>query len=175
MSIPSPAQICQPTQLGIIKEHSSYYWIGENKLQGSAFQSINCYSSPDLVQWTYVGELLSRTNSGDLGPDRVAERPKVLYNEATRKFVMWLHIDDSSYGEAKTGVAVSESVCGEYNYLLVFFTSGCVVPIGGADDIRGSFRPLGHESRDMGLFQDDDGSAYLLSEDVSALPHLGTF
>lgn len=31
---------------------------------------------------------------------------------------------------------------------------------------RGSFQPLGFQSRDMGLFKDDDGSAYLLSEDV---------
>lgn len=34
---------------------------------------------------------------------------------------------------------------------------------------RGSFQPLGFQSRDMGLFKDDDGSAYLLSEDVSVL------
>ncbi|GFF31310.1 hypothetical protein IFM46972_03196 [Aspergillus udagawae] len=131
---------------GIIEIDSTYYWIGENKLNGSAFQSVNCYSSKNLVEWTYVGELLSRQSSGDLGPNRVVERPKVLYNEATRKYVMWMHIDDSSYGEAKTGVATSSSVCGKYTYL-------------------GSFRPLGQQSRDMGLFKDDDGSAYLLSED----------
>ncbi|KAK9548004.1 hypothetical protein V6Z79_008822 [Aspergillus fumigatus] len=125
---------------------STYYWIGENKLNGSAFQSINCYYSENLVEWTYVGELLSRQSSGDLGPNRVVERPKVLYNEATRKYVMWMHIDDSSYKEAKTGVATSSSVCGKYTYL-------------------GSFQPLGQQSRDMGLFKDDDGSAYLLTED----------
>ncbi|KAH1839970.1 hypothetical protein KXV51_004952 [Aspergillus fumigatus] len=131
---------------GIIQVGSTYYWIGENKLNGSAFQSINCYSSENLVEWTYVGELLSRQSSGDLGPNRVVERPKVLYNEATRKYVMWMHIDDSSYKEAKTGVATSSSVCGKYTYL-------------------GSFQPLGQQSRDMGLFKDDDGSAYLLTED----------
>ncbi|RHZ52904.1 glycosyl hydrolase family 43 protein [Aspergillus thermomutatus] len=131
---------------GIIEIDSTYYWIGENKLNGSAFQSINCYSSKNLVEWTYVGELLSRQSSGDLGPNRVVERPKVIYNEATRRYVMWMHIDDSSYAEAKTGVATSSSVCGTYTYL-------------------GSFRPLGYQSRDMGLFKDDDGSAYLLTED----------
>ncbi|KAG2007717.1 hypothetical protein GB937_008367 [Aspergillus fischeri] len=131
---------------GIIEIDSTYYWIGENKLNGSAFQSINCYSSKNLVEWTYVGELLSRQSSGDLGPNRVVERPKVLYNEATSKYVMWMHIDDSSYKEAKTGVATSSSVCGKYTYL-------------------GSFQPLGQQSRDMGLFKDDDGSAYLLTED----------
>lgn len=61
---------------------------------------------------------------------------------------MYLHIDSSNYGEAKIGVATSDSVCGRYTYL-------------------GSWRPLGFESRDIGLFQDDDGAAYLLTEDVS--------
>jgi beta-xylosidase len=100
------------------------------------------------VQWTYVGALLSRTGSGDLGPNRVIERPKVIYNEKTKKYVLWMHVDSSNYGEAKVGVATGDTVCGKYDY-------------------KGSFRPLNHQSRDMGLFKDDDGKAYLLSEDVS--------
>jgi hypothetical protein len=56
-----------------------YYLIGENKLDGSAFQSINCYSSPDLVQWKFENKLLSvGTSGGDLGTGRVVERPHVL-------------------------------------------------------------------------------------------------
>jgi hypothetical protein len=47
---------------------------------------------------------------------------------------------------AKVGVATSTGVCGRYTY-------------------RGSFRPLGQQSRDIGLFQDADGSGYLLTED----------
>ncbi|OGM47920.1 glycosyl hydrolase family 43 protein [Aspergillus bombycis] len=131
---------------GIIEVDSTYYWIGENKLDGSAFQSVNCYSSKNLVEWTFVGELLSRQSSGDLGPDRIVERPKVIYNDATSKYVLWMHIDSSDYGEAKTGVATSSSVCGAYEYL-------------------GSFQPLGYQSRDMGLYKDDDGTGYLLTED----------
>ncbi|KKY37980.1 putative glycosyl hydrolase family 43 protein [Diaporthe ampelina] len=131
---------------GVIQVDGTYYLIGEDKTTGSAFQNVNCYSSEDLVSWTYVGALLSRTASGDLGPSRVVERPKVIYNSSTRKYVMYLHIDDSSYGEAKVGVATGDSVCGQYNYL-------------------GSWRPLGFQSRDIGLYQDDDGKAYLLTED----------
>ena len=41
----------------------------------------------------------------------------MIFNEGTGKYVMWMHIDDSSYGEAKAGVATSNSVCGTYNYL----------------------------------------------------------
>lgn len=98
------------------------------------------------MSWTYVGALLSQTTSGDLGPNRVVERPKVIYNSSTKKYVLWMHIDSSSYGEAKVGVATGSSVCGKYTYL-------------------GSWQPLGYQSRDIGLFQDDDGSAYLLTED----------
>lgn len=123
----------RPTE--IIQDGSTYYWIGENKLDGSSFQSINCYSSTvcedqlilsngagltwskDLVQWTFVNELLTLQSSGDLGPSRVVERPHIIYNSATSKFVMWLHIDSSSYGEAKAGVATSSTVCGDYTYL----------------------------------------------------------
>jgi hypothetical protein len=91
--------------------------MGENKLSGSAFQSINCYSSTDLVTWTFVNEVLSLQSSGDLGPNRVVERPHVIYNSGTGKYVLWMHIDSSSYGEAKAGVATSSSVCGDYTYL----------------------------------------------------------
>ncbi|KAB5575273.1 glycosyl hydrolase family 43 protein [Coniochaeta sp. 2T2.1] len=132
---------------GIIALNGTYYLIGEDKSQGSAFLNVNCYSSKDLVRWQYEGALLSRTgSSGDLGPNRIIERPKVVYNDKTGKFVMWMHVDSSDYKDARVGVAVGDSVCGRYSYIK-------------------SFRPLGFQSRDMGLFKDDDGSAYLLTED----------
>lgn len=122
--------------------------IGEDKTGGSAFQNINCYSSTDLVEWKFEKALLTKTASGDLGPNRVVERPKIIYNNKTSKYVMYMHIDDSNYDEAKVGVATSSSVCGSYDY-------------------HGSFNPLGQQSRDMGLFKDDNNTAYLLTEDVS--------
>ncbi|MCJ1444787.1 MAG: hypothetical protein MMC23_005289 [Stictis urceolatum] len=131
---------------GVIEVDGTYYLIGEDKTDGSAFQNVNCYSSKDLVQWGYVGALLTRQSSGDLGPNRVVERPKVIYNSSTKQYVLYMHIDDSSYGEAKVGVATGSSPCGTYSY-------------------RGSFQPLGQQSRDTNLFQDDDGTAYLLTED----------
>ncbi|KAK3904488.1 glycosyl hydrolase [Staphylotrichum tortipilum] len=131
---------------GFIQVDGTYYMIGEDKSGGSSFENVNCYSSRDLVQWTYVGALLSRTSSGDLGPNRVVERPKVIYNDKTRKYVLWMHMDSSSYGEARVAVATGDTVCGKYQYIR-------------------SFQPLGRQSRDMGLFKDDDGKAYLLTED----------
>lgn len=33
--------------------------IGEDKTEGSAFQNINCYSSTNLVEWTFENALLT--------------------------------------------------------------------------------------------------------------------
>ena len=60
-----------------------------------------------------------------------------------QKFVMWLHIDKNDYSYAHAGVAVSDQPAGPYTYL-------------------GSVKPNGQDSRDMTLFKDDDGKAYLI-------------
>jgi hypothetical protein len=131
---------------GMIKVQNTYYWFGEDKTNGSAFQNVKCYASTDLTTWTFVNNVLTLQSSGDLGPNRVVERPKVIFNSSTNTYVMYMHIDSSSYSEAKVGVATSPSVCGAYSY-------------------RGSFQPLGFQSRDLGLFQDTDGAGYVLTED----------
>jgi len=59
---------------------------------------------------------------------------------------MYMHIDNGSYKLARVGVATCDTVDGNYQYLR-------------------SFRPLGDESRDIGQFVDDDGTAYLIFED----------
>jgi len=136
--------------LGIVRVGGTWYGFGEDKTgessSNAAFQDIPCYTSTDLATWTRAATALPRQASGDLGPGRVVERPKVIHNPSTGKYVMYLHIDNSSYSEAKVGVAVADAPCGPYAY-------------------QGSFQPLGHQSRDIGLFQDADGTAYLLTED----------
>lgn len=136
--------------LGIIKVGNTYYGFGEDKTgenkDTAAFRAIPCYTSTNLVNWTYKNEALNRQSSGDLGPNRVVERPKVLYNSTTGQYVMYVHIDSATYKESKVGVATSSTPCGPYTY-------------------RGSFKPLGNSSFDIGLFKDTDGAGYLLSED----------
>ena len=79
--------------------------------------------------------------SDDIHPSMVIERPKVIYNDKTKKFVMWMHIDNYNYSKAAAGVAISDSPTGNFQYLH-------------------SLRPGGEESRDMTLFKDEDGKAY---------------
>jgi hypothetical protein len=83
-NLPQPNNLTSPVLVGGL-----YYLIGENKLDGSAFQSINCYSSPDLVNWSFVRKLLTvGQGPSDLAAGRVVERPHVIYNEQTKKYVM---------------------------------------------------------------------------------------
>ena len=136
--------------LGIIKVANTWYGFGEDKVgetkDDTSFRAIPCYSSTNLATWTFVRESLIHQRSGDLGPHRIVERPKVVYNSGTGKYVMWMHIDNSAYQDRRAGVATSSTPCGPYTYL-------------GASD------PLGHQSRDLGLFKDDDGTAYLMHDD----------
>jgi len=145
---------------GILYHKGKYYWYGENKEAETKFAispkkgwdihrvdviGVSCHSSTDLVDWKNEGVVLPAVSHDvhhDLHVTKVVERPKVLFNEKTKKFVMWAHIDDMEYDAARTGIAVSDSPTGPFNYL-------------------GSFKPNGSDSRDMTVFVDDDQKAYL--------------
>lgn len=133
---------------GIIKTGNTYYWYGEERRQGldTAFRYVSCYSSTDLMNWKFRGDVVKMSDPENLGPRWVLERPKVFYNKGTKKYVMYFHLDDRPYRFARVGIAVSDKPDGNFTYVK-------------------SFRPLGHESRDIGQFIDDDGTAYLVFED----------
>src|SRR5260370_24953175 len=58
---------------------------------------------------------------------------------------MYAHLDNGSYKVASVAVLVSDRIDGNCQYLE-------------------SFRPLDEESRDIGQFIDDDGTAYIIFE-----------
>ena len=132
---------------GILKLKDTWYWFGEDRSQTNdpTKRYVACYSSTDLTHWKYRGQPLILSNPENLGPKFVLERPKVFYNKPTKTYVMYMHLDDSSYKLARVGVATSKNVDGPYTYVK-------------------SFRPLDQESRDIGQFIDDDGTAYLIFE-----------
>jgi len=107
---------------------------------------VSCYSSTDLMHWKALGDVLQLDDPERLGEHWVLERPKVYYNLPTKRYVMYFHLDDHRYKFARVGVAVSDRPSGPFRYVK-------------------SFRPLDHESRDIGQFVDDDGTAYLIFED----------
>jgi len=132
---------------GILHLRNTYYWFGEDRSPNNDPDKryVACYASKDLVHWQFRHQVLVVANPENLGKGAVLERPKVFYNTKTKKFVMYMHLDDSRYKLARVAIAVSDKVDGDYRYLR-------------------SFRPLDQESRDIGQFVDDDGSAYLIFE-----------
>jgi len=131
---------------GITQVGDTYYWFGEDRSQGNDPKKryVACYASKDLVHWTFRNQVIKLADPENFGPEWVIERPKVYYNAASKKYVMYMHVD-YKYGLARVGVATCDTIDGDYKYLR-------------------SFRPLGKESRDIGQFVDDDGSAYLIFE-----------
>lgn len=144
---------------GIMYHNGTYYWYGEYKgdytyrSPGVGWEcyraeagGVSCYSSKDLYNWKFEGIALSpdtvNTHS-DIHPTMVIERPKVIYNETTGKFVMWMHIDNHDYGKASAGVAVGDSPTGPFTYIE-------------------SVHPNGQIARDLTVYKDDDGKAYLI-------------
>ncbi|MGN1345802.1 MAG: family 43 glycosylhydrolase [Eubacteriales bacterium] len=134
-----------------------YYWYGEDRRDNIY---VSCYRSVDLEHWDFVCHSL--TTDSPAAPYRVRtdlalshtvdgvrhkvniERPKVLYNRRTGKFVMWMHYENGmNYHEARCAVATSDTPDGEFTY-------------------HGSFNPYGAMSRDCTLFEDGD-TAYFLS------------
>jgi hypothetical protein len=136
---------------GIVKLGATWYWFGEDRSQSNdpAKRYVACYSSTDLAHWTFRNQVVQQADPENLGPGWVLERPKVFYHAQSGKYVMYMHLDDRTYKLARVAVAVSDKVDGNYRYVR-------------------SFRPLGQESRDIGQFIDDDGSAYLIFEDRPA-------
>ena len=129
---------------GVIKVGGYYYWFGENRNPDNTFRAVSVYRSADLRTWEFRNNVLTQSSAAELAVSNI-ERPKVLFNSGTGQYVLWMHWENGSdYGQARTAVAVSSTVDGAYSY-------------------RGSFRPLGNDSRDMTVFRDDDGAAYLIS------------
>ncbi|MBO0813409.1 MAG: family 43 glycosylhydrolase, partial [Microlunatus sp.] len=135
----------------IIKVGKTYYWFGEDKAHnGASFRNVAIYASTDLTHWTFRNNALTPQSSPELADAKI-ERPKIIYNDRTKQYVLWGHKElAGDYNQARVAVATSPTVDGDYTY-------------------RGSFRPdpdgdgVGDESRDYTIFKDDDGTAYLIS------------
>lgn len=178
---------------GFLFFNDIYYWFGEHKISGKegnkAMVGVRVYSSKNLYDWKNEGVALKVSNNPNskLIKGCIIERPKVIYNKKTKKFVMWFHheLKDQGYKAALTGVAVSDKITGPYNYIDSFRIHEEVLPLNfskqqfsnveliteqdstetikikekeGAFFVR-DFKS-GQMSRDMTLFVDDDDSAY---------------
>jgi autotransporter-associated beta strand protein len=71
------------------KEMGPYYTNGTVNTSSSTFSAINCYSSTDLVHWTFQNKVISTSTSGFSNPGWVGRMGQVVYNSANSQYVMW--------------------------------------------------------------------------------------
>eukprot|EP00117_Sycon_ciliatum_P005644 scpid83818/ scgid4131/ len=134
---------------GIYAENGTYYWFGTSQkiLPGELSDGINVYKSTDLQHWEFGAKVFKNTSiTVPLQPQKLyrIERPKVIYNKKTETYVMYFHLDDSSFDLRMVGVATSKTVMGEYQFVA-------------------GWKPDGQDSLDMSLFYDDQSDdAYLV-------------
>ncbi len=91
---------------GFLFANGTYYWYGEFKTAGeggnraNVGHSLNVYPRADLYHWKNEGIALKVSDdpASDIVKGCVMERPKVLYNEKTRLYVMWFHLEPSGRG-----------------------------------------------------------------------------
>jgi hypothetical protein len=172
-------------------------WYGEHKIEGEAGNKahvgVHVYSSKDLYNWKDEGialKVVEDDPAHDITKECVLERPKVIFNELTGKFVMWFHLElkGQGYNAARSGVAVSDSPTGPFTFLRSFRPNaghwpenvqeyhknpvadtikekycggkGCLPVHVDSMNILGRDFEGGQMARDMNLFVDDDGMAY---------------
>lgn len=178
---------------GVLFHEGKYYWFGEHRpAKGFSTEvGVTCYSSPDLCNWTYEGVALpvSSEEGNDIEKGCIMERPKVIYNAKTGKFVMWFHLElkGEGYAAARAAVAVSDTPADPYRFVRSCRVNPGVYPQNmtkaerkaklDTKDYKTWWTPewrraveqglfakrdlkSGQMSRDMTLFVDTDGKAY---------------
>lgn len=108
--------------------NGTYYWYGGRQPR---FHDQYCYTSTDLVHWACKGVILKT--------DVEVNRIDVLYNEKTKRYVMFMKYDGN---DAKFGIATAEKPEGPFTFKKKMLIDDAVIG-------------------DMSMFKDDDGKAYL--------------
>ncbi len=129
---------------GVLFHGGVYYWFGEHKIAGEAGNAaqvgVHVYSSRDLYNWTDEGIALAVSDDPRSLITRgcILERPKVICNARTGKFVMWFHLEpkDAGYAGSLSGVAVADQVKGPYQFRQSFRPNAGIWPENVPDEAR---------------------------------------
>lgn len=108
---------------GILYHEGTYYWFGEHKgeFSNAALVGVTCYSSKDLYNWKFESIALpvSENPNSPITKGAIIERPKVIYNQKSGKFIMYFHLElkGQGYNAANVGIAVSNQATGPYTLI----------------------------------------------------------
>ena len=139
----------------VIYIDGTYYWYGENKEKtdgknGIWHWGVRCYSSKDLYNWKDEGLIIPPqpdNPDSSLHPSACMDRPHIIYNQKTKKYVCWLKIMKKKAGQCET-VLTADHILGPYTI------------------VKEGLKPLGMSAGDFDLVVAEDGKAYYYFERV---------
>lgn len=133
-----------------------YYWYGENKEKtdgknGIWTWGISFYSSTDLLHWKDEGVIIQPDLADEDSPlnpyHAKLDRPHLIFNEKTKKYVCWVKIMNEDGTQSET-ILTADSILGPYRI------------------VRKNLRPLGMSAGDFDLAVAPDGKGYYFFERV---------
>ena len=132
-----------------------YYWYGENKEKttgdnGIWHWGVRCYTSKDLYNWEDKGLIIPPQTDdlqSSLHPASMMDRPHIIYNKETGKFVCWLKIMHRNGPQTET-ILTADHILGPYEI------------------VREGLKPLNMSAGDFDLVAAEDGKAYYYFERV---------
>jgi hypothetical protein len=139
----------------ILQVADTFYWYGENKektVKGSKLYTwgVRAYASRDLYNWDDLGLIIPPDEmdpTSPLHPSAKLDRPHIIYNKDTKKFVCWIKM--LSEPHQTRAVLVADKITGPYTLL------------------RKDIVPMGMGAGDFDLVvSPDDGKAYMYFERV---------
>lgn len=139
----------------VIYIDGTYYWYGENKekttgTSGIEHWGVRAYSSKDLYNWKDEGVIIPPEPddpNSSLHPSCHMDRPHIIYNKKTKKYVCWLKLMNKDNTQAST-ILTADNFLGPYT------------------KVTQDLRPLGMDAGDFDLAVAEDGKAYYYFERV---------
>ncbi|CAN7741571.1 family 43 glycosylhydrolase [Paenibacillus sp. LjRoot153] len=139
----------------IITVGDTFYWYGENKEKtkpgsGIWHWGVRCYTSKDLYNWEDKGIIIPPNEldeSSPLHPAQYVDRPHIIFNQKTGKYVCWLKVMQKD-GTQKSTVLTADHILGPYTM------------------VQSDLRPLNMSAGDFDLVVSPDGKAYYYFERV---------
>ena len=133
----------------------TYYWYGENKEKTTGADNtwtwgVRCYTSKDLYNWEDKGLIIEPDlddPDSSLHPTAMLDRPHIIYNKLTGKYVCWMKIMNKDGTQSET-VMTADHILGPYEM------------------VRENLRPLNMSAGDFDLAVAPDGKAYYYFERV---------
>ncbi len=134
----------------------TFYWYGENKEKtdgknGIWTWGVRCYRSKDFYNWEDCGLIIQpdlEDENSPLNPyHAMMDRPHILYNRFTRKYVCWMKVMRADGTQTET-VMTADDILGPYTLA------------------RKDLRPLGMDAGDFDLAAAPDGKGYYYFERV---------